>query len=64
MIRVNYLYHRQSDNTWQEDSKIFEYPNMALRFIYKMKRSLNHVYTGYICDYPEEHEYISMRLKF
>lgn len=64
MIRVNYLYYRRSDNSWWEDSKIFEYPNMALRFIYKMKRSLNHVYTGFTCDYADEHEYITRRLKF
>lgn len=64
MISVEYLYHRKSDNSWQEGNKVFEYPNMALRFIYKMKRSLNHVYTGYKCDTRYENEYIQQRLKY
>lgn len=64
MIVVSYMYHRKSDDTWQEGTSSFDYPENAVRFIYKLKRSKEHVFCSYRCDYSDEHEFISMRINY
>lgn len=64
MISVQYMYLRKEDDSWQDGENSFDYPENAVRFIYKLKRSPIHIYLGFKCDTYSEHEFITRRVKF
>ena len=60
MIIIKYLY-RDKLGKWYEDSKVFYNSKKALAFMYKFKGTF--INFEWICDDPEDNEYLWTHFK-
>lgn len=64
MIEVVYYYVSKLTGHWMKATKTFYDVKKAVRFIYKVNRTMNMSYDGeFTCDDPEDTEYINSHVK-
>lgn len=64
MIEVVYYYKAKLTGKWMKGAKIFYDAKKAVRFIYKVTRTLDMAFDGeFSCDDPFDTEYINSHVK-
>lgn len=62
MIYVTIVFKSKLTGKWMTEDHEFEFPQVALRFMYAM-RSKNQIIDGWRCDDPRDNEWLSRRFK-
>lgn len=62
MIYVDIVYRSKLTGKWMQETKQFRDCISALRGMYAM-RSKGIIIDGWRCDYPEDNEYLTRRIK-